>query len=182
MDMAEFSALMNRFYHAATEVLANTHAFLDKFVGDEVVAIYLPVFTGEDHASPAVEAARELMRVTGHDDPEGPWVPIGIGVHTGPAYFGTVQGSEGALADLTALGDTVNVAARLASSAGEGEIIVSEEAAQRAGLVVEDFELRKLRLKGKSRPFPARVITRPARPSNRPTSRKPAAKPRRPKT
>ncbi len=60
---------------------------VDKFVGDEVVALFVPGFAGEDHASRAVEAARELVRETGSDGPE-PWVPIGAGVHTGVAYVG----------------------------------------------------------------------------------------------
>src|SRR3712207_468067 len=89
MRAAEFSRLMNRFYAAATEVLIRTDAFIDKFVGDEVVALYLPLFTGPNHARVAVQAAQELLRVTGHDDQQGPWLPIGVGVHSGIAFVGT---------------------------------------------------------------------------------------------
>jgi adenylate cyclase len=179
MDSTEFSALMNRFYDTASSVLFEGSAFLDKFVGDEVVGIFLPAFTGENHARPAVTAARELLRATGHDDPNGPWIPIGVGVHTGSAYFGTVSGSEGVFTDLTALGDNVNVAARLAQKAGIGEALISETSAEQAG-VEESLPNRSLRLKGKSRPVPVRVITTPAdrarsksrRPAKRTTTRK----------
>jgi adenylate cyclase len=159
MDAAEFSALMNRFYEVATDVLSKSHAFIDKFVGDEVVGIYLPVFAGADHFRAAIDAAGELLRATGHGDPQGPWVPIGIGVHTGPAYFGTVQGAQGALADLTALGDSVNVAARLASNAAAGEALVSEAAAAAAGPPIRDLPRRDLQLKGRNEPVSVRVLS-----------------------
>lgn len=159
MKVGDFSALMNRFYEVATEVLVDSHAFIDKLVGDEVVAIYLPVFTGDNHALPAVIAARDLLRATGHGDPGGPWVPVGVGVNSGSAYFGTVKGSEGTLSDLTALGDPVNVAARLAQRARKGEALVSEAAARSAGLDAERLRPRKLRLKGKSELVPVRVLT-----------------------
>lgn len=77
-----------------------------------------------------------------------PWVPIGAGVHTGIAFVGSV-GSESHV-DLTALGDTVNVAARLASAAGPGEILVTIDAAAAAELDFGDLERRELTLKGKS--------------------------------
>jgi adenylate cyclase len=159
MHVGEFSALMNRFYEVATEVLVDSHAFIDKLVGDEVVAIYLPVFTGENHALPAVTAARDLLRVTGHGEAQDPWVPVGVGVHSGSAYFGTVKGSEGTLSDLTALGDPVNVAARLAQRARKGEALVTDAAARSAGLDTDRLKQRNLRLKGKTELVPVRVLT-----------------------
>jgi len=57
---------MNRFYAVATDVLVNTNAFIGKLVGDEVIGIYLPIFTGANHACPATDAAMELLRATGH--------------------------------------------------------------------------------------------------------------------
>ena len=65
MTPAGFSELMNRFYRTATEVLIGTDAVIDKLVGDEVIGLYLPIFTGPNHARPAVLAARELLRATG---------------------------------------------------------------------------------------------------------------------
>jgi adenylate cyclase len=82
---------------------------------------------------------------------------VGIGVHTGTAFFGTVGSSEGVI-DITALGDAVNTAARLASTAGTGEIIVSDAAYQAAGIHRDGLERRQLELKGKSESTPVHVI------------------------
>lgn len=158
LSAAEFSRLMNRFYTAATEVLIKTDAFIDKLVGDEVIGLYLPLFTGPNHARAAVQAAQELLRVTGHTNPTGPWLPVGVGVHTGIAYVGTVQGAEDSVSDVTALGDNVNIAARLASKAGAGEALISEAAYAAAGLNLGNLEQRQLELKGKSGPVGVRVL------------------------
>lgn len=83
---------MNRFCKAATDVLIRTDAFIDQFVGDEAVGLYIPLFTGPDHARPAVLAAQELLRVMGYVTGQGPWLPIVVGVHTGIVFFGTVRG------------------------------------------------------------------------------------------
>ena len=107
----EFSQLISRFYGTAARVVDRWNGLVDKFVGDEVVALFIPGFAGEDHATRAVDAARELLRETGNDGAE-PWVPLGVGVHTGVAYVGRV--GEDAACDFTAIGDAVNTPARLA--------------------------------------------------------------------
>ena len=158
MSAEEFGQLMNRFYKVATDVLIRTDAIIDKFVGDQVIGLYLPIFTGPDHARPALVAAQELLVATGHGRGEGPWLPIGIGVHTGPVYVGTVSGAEESVTDITALGDNVNVAARLASMAAPGEALISETAYAAGGAHLGDIERRQLDLKGRSEPVPARVL------------------------
>jgi adenylate cyclase len=158
MSPASFSQLMNRFYKAATDVLIRTDAIIDKLVGDEVIGLYLPLFTGPNHARPAVLAAQELLLATGHAEEQGPWLPIGIGVHTGVAFVGTVGGAEDTVSDITALGDNVNVTARLASVAAPGEALISEVAYAAGGMDLGDLESRQLELKGKSEPISARVL------------------------
>ena len=79
---------------------------------------------------------------------QDPWVAVGAGVQTGVAFVGTV--GDGAHIEITALGDPVNVAARLASAAAAGEILVTLTAARAAGLIEEGLERRDLELKGKS--------------------------------
>src|SRR4029079_6265324 len=116
-------------YRVSTEVLIAHDAVIDKFVGDEVVALFIPALTGPGHAKHAVDAAREMLRATGYQDRSGPWVPLGIGIHTGTAYVGTIGDT---VTDFTALGDAVNVTARLASEAAGGEILVSAETSTRA--------------------------------------------------
>jgi len=150
MDTLEFSRLMNRFYEAAINVLVQADAFIDKLVGDEVTALFVPGFAGEEHARRAVEAGQKLLRVTGHGDRGGPWVPVGVGIHTGTAWMGSIVGASGAAADFTALGDNVNIAARLASQAAQGEVIASETTLDAAGIETVGLEKRELELKGKS--------------------------------
>lgn len=157
MSAREYSQLINRFYKAATHVLIQTDALVDRLLGDEAIGLYIPGFAGPEHPQKAVEAARELLRLTGHQDPKGPWLPLGIGVHTGPAFVGVVGGEE-STADFTALGDSVNTTARLASQAGAGEILVSDAAYSAAGLDLKDLEHRRLGLKGKSEPIGVHVL------------------------
>jgi adenylate cyclase len=154
MEPRAFQQLMGRFYRVATEILIAQEAVVDKFVGDEVVALFIPALTGPEHAKHAVDAAREMLRATGHRDRGGPWVPLGIGIHTGPAYVGSIGDT---VTDFTALGDAVNVTARLASEAAGGEILVSDEASRRAGLAT-DLETRHLNLRGRQEPLDIRVL------------------------
>ncbi len=156
MNDTEFSALMNRFYEAAINVLVSEDAFIDKLVGDEVTALFIPGYAGKMHAQRAVNAGKKLLEVTGHDQGV-PWVPVGVGIHTGIAWVGSIAGAKGDAADFTALGDNVNIAARLASVAAQGEVVMSE-ATFTAANVEEDLEKRELELKGKSEPVPVRVM------------------------
>jgi adenylate cyclase len=156
MTPREFTRLMGRFYDAATEVLVRHDAIVDKFVGDEVIAIFIPGLAGQAHARRAVDAARDLLRQTGHGEPGGPWVPVGVGVNTGQAYVGAI--GDGPDTDMTAMGDVVNTTARLASAAGPGEILVTTSAAAGAGLSIEGFQRRSLALKGKSQPTDVVVL------------------------
>jgi adenylate cyclase len=159
MDTYEFSSLMNRFYKATIDVLVEADAFIDKLVGDEVTALFIPGFAGPEHASRAVRAGQSLLRVTGHGKSSGPWVPVGVGIHTGTAWVGSIEGASGAAADFTALGDNVNIAARLASKAGQGEVLASQATLNAARLETEGLEQRNLELKGKSESVSVRAST-----------------------
>jgi adenylate cyclase len=80
-----------------------------------------------------------------------------VGINTGTAYFGDA-GGENDLVELTALGDEVNVAARLASQAAAGEIVLSERTLYQAELDPTSLEKRTLELKGKSEPIDVWVM------------------------
>ncbi|MGX9576795.1 adenylate/guanylate cyclase domain-containing protein [Mesorhizobium sp. f-mel] len=99
MTPAEFASLMNRFFKASSDVLIGSDALVDKFVGDEVIGLFLPAIVA-DHPAAALEAGRRLLSATRHGEPGGPWLPIGIGVHSGTAYVGSV--GDGLVADFTA--------------------------------------------------------------------------------
>lgn len=158
MSPLEFSQLVNRFYLAATDVLVRTDAMVDRLVGDEVVGLYLPGMAGPEHPRKAIEAAQNLLHRTGHRDRKGPWLPVGIGVHMGLAFVGVVGGAEGGPKDFTALGDNVNIAARLASEARQGEILISDATYAAAGQDLGDLERQQLELKGKQEPVEVRVL------------------------
>jgi len=149
MSARDFSQLINRFYKIASHVLIQTDALVDRLMGDEAIGLYIPGFAGPEHPRRAIDAAQELLRLTGHTQSSLPWLPVGIGVHTGPAYVGVV-GSEESTADFTALGDNVNITARLASQANAGEILISDSAYTASGLNIAGLEKRQMELKGRT--------------------------------
>jgi adenylate cyclase len=151
----EFTQLLNRFYGAANRVLIDSDALVDKMVGDEVIGLYLPAL-GPDHPRKAVLAARDLLLATGHADPEGPWVPVGAGVHTGVAYVGAVGSEE--VSDFTALGDAVNVTARLSSAAPAGEVLISEATYAHVRDELGELGVRQLEVRGRGEPVEVRVL------------------------
>jgi adenylate cyclase len=151
----DFTRLMNRFYGVSRDVLIEHDAIIEKIVGDAIVGLFIPFMTGTEHVTRAVEAARALLGATGHGTPEGPWVPLGAGVHTGSTFVGIV--GHGASSDFTALGDPVNIAAHLASQAAIGEILLTDPVVEGAGLADADLERRPVLLKG--HPIDALVLT-----------------------
>ena len=85
-----FRTLLDRFYDVAARVLVAHDGIVDKFVGDEVVGIFIPALAHDEHPGRAIAAARALLDATGHGGPGEPWVPVGVGVATGTAFVGSV--------------------------------------------------------------------------------------------
>jgi len=152
MTPTEFSQVINRFYAAATKVIIEEDGLVEKLAGDEVAAFWGAGFAGPNYVRRTVEVAQKLLRVM-----EGQKIPVGIGVHSGVAYFGAMGTAEG-LTDISAKGDEVNLTARLASKAAPGEIILSEQALKDAGIDGNELETRSLDLKGFSEPVSVRVM------------------------
>jgi len=148
----EFSQVINRFYAAATKVIIEEDGLVEKLAGDEVAAFWGAGFAGPGYVRRTIDVAQKLLRVM-----ERQKIPVGIGVHSGIAYFGAMGTAEG-LTDISAKGEEVNMAARLASKAAAGEIIVSEQALEKAGIDGSELESRTLELKGISEPVIARVM------------------------
>jgi adenylate cyclase len=157
MSPRDFNRLMGRFRDVAFDVLVSHDAFVDKFVGDEIIGILVPAMAGPSHPQKAIAAATELLQLTGVSDPSGPWIPVGIGVSTGVAYVGSV--GVGPDTDLTAMGDLVNTTARLASTAAAGEILIMVSPAMDDALV--GLERRTLTLRGKSTTTEVAVLSAP---------------------
>jgi adenylate cyclase len=156
MTPSEYSQLISRFFAVAADTLIRSDALLDRLVGDQVIGMYVPGFAGSDHRRQAVKAALELLKATGHEDANGPWIPVGIGVHTGVAFVGSV-GADGQATDITVLGDPPNVAARLSSAAAAGEILISQ-AAYIPSPADPPLDQREMALKGKSEPVKVYVL------------------------
>jgi adenylate cyclase len=154
----EYKALIQRFYKETSHVLVHHHSMVNRLMGDQVSALFVPRFAGKDHAKVAIEAAKELLEITGHGTSEGAWIPVGVGVHTGKAYVGAVGSGDG-VNEIAVLGSAANLCARLSSQAAAGEILVSEKSAEFAELQAEGLERRVLALKGISEKVPVQVIT-----------------------
>lgn len=159
-DMAprEVSALLARFYKAAHRSLF-PEAIIDKLIGDEVMALYLPWLVDSIHgpgSTPKVmlDHAQSLLAAMGYGSSDGPIAHVGIGLDYGEAYFGNVGDTE--LHDLTAVGDVVNTAARLQGHAASGEIILSARVAVHLESVPGSPVA--LSLKGKTEPQPAHRV------------------------
>jgi adenylate cyclase len=153
----EFKDLINRFYKETSRVLIAHNAMVNRLMGDQVIALFVPRFAGKGHAKVAVHAAQELLHVTGHGDANGPWIPVGAGIHTGLAYVGAVGAPDG-VTEIAVLGSAANLCARLSSKAAAGEILISEESVRSGKLDVEGLETRSFELKGVSQPVSVRVM------------------------
>jgi adenylate cyclase len=150
---AAFAAALNRFYAAATDTLIAHDAVVDKLIGDEVMAFFVRGISGPEYRRRAVQAGRDLLRATGHGTPDGPWVDVGVAVNAGVAFVGNVGE---AVVDFTALGDAVNVAARLQGCAQPGELLVADGVDDAS---VAAAPRRTFALRGRDEPVVAAVLT-----------------------
>jgi adenylate cyclase len=155
---AEFHAMLERFYVAAAKAVDVGGGLVDKYLGDGVVALFVPAFTIDvSPALAAIRAGQALLEAMGSGTHGDAWLPVGVGVHSGPAFVG-VMGTPGGALDFTGVGDTVNIAARLGSVAGAGELLVSDATAQLAGISTASLERRRLDLKGRGEPVDVVVL------------------------
>ena len=141
---AEYSAAVNEYVRVATRAIREPNGLVDKLLGDGVMGLFIPGFVGGAHAPVAVEAARSILRAVS--------VPVGVGVHTGPAWVGFVGGVE-EVRDFTALGDAVNVASRLGTEAGAGELLMSTATAAAAGVATSELAARRIEIRGRTEPL-----------------------------
>jgi len=152
MSPMEFSRLINRFYVDSTNAIIEEDGLVEKLAGDSVAAFWGAGFAGPHYVQRTIKAAQHMLERMARQQ-----IPVGIGVHAGTAYFGSM-GTANGLIDIAAIGDEVNLAARLASKAAAGEIILSEQALKKAGVDGNALEARSLELKGISEPVPVRVM------------------------
>jgi adenylate cyclase len=142
---SEYAALLNRFYAVATDVLLRHDALIDKLIGDEAMALFIPGVAGPHYRRKAVQAAAAVLQGVGYGTAEGPWLDVGVGVNAGKAYVGNVGT---AVVDFTALGDCVNLAAHLQEAARGGEIVVAAGVHDELDSALPGAARRTLRVRG----------------------------------
>src|SRR6185437_10140673 len=151
VDPNEVPIVLRRFYRCAEDVLF-PDAVIDKLIGDEVMALYLPDLkpgmSREEVPARMVEHARALLDRVGYGTASGPFVEVGIGLDAGEAFVGNI--GQRALYDFTAVGDVVNTASRLQAHARGGEVVLSQRVA--AALPAPPGTRVELDLKGKPQP------------------------------
>ena len=155
MAAEDVVSMLNQFFGAMVDIIFRNIGILDKFVGDELMAVFglIPSENSAPHdaikaAIELQDATEELMKVRAKQDKET--FEIGIGINTGSAIVGNV-GSENRM-DFTVIGDSVNVAARIQQIAKGGEIIIGEETYRQ---IQGHFRMeKKLKLKVKNETEP----------------------------
>lgn len=147
---------LNRHLSIMTDVIFAYGGTLDKYLGDSVMAFFGAPLDQEDHRQRALQAALEMIEALSIDDRN---LPVGIGIATGEVMVGNI--GSGRRMDYTAIGDPVNVAARLQSLAGPGEILATEETFLRDEGVGLVNQWRVLTLRGRETPVRVGLIKAP---------------------
>ena len=147
---------VSQFYDLANRVLARDDALIE-FVGDQVMALYLPGFPSlrDRTADTMLRAAERLLKEVPCDEDPDP-LRIGVGINFGLSSVGNVR--KGGQKDFTAVGDVVNTASRLQAAAAPGEIVVAETVFQRLTVPPEGAQRRLLEVKGKPEAFPVYIL------------------------
>jgi adenylate cyclase len=158
MRPADFHTFLDRFYRLASESIVAHDGIVDKVVGDEVIGLFFGGISGPRHAAVAVAAAIDLAEGAARASTTPSMsIPVGTAVHTGEAFVGAT-GLGTTVDDFTALGDAVNITARLASAAAAGEVIVSLAAAEAANMATEQLESRTVKIRGRTEPIEVVVL------------------------
>ncbi|MDA8139008.1 MAG: HAMP domain-containing protein [Desulfobacteraceae bacterium] len=144
---------LNAYLEIATRVIIKFGGYIDKFIGDAVLGVFgVPVFR-QDHVERAVRAAiflqEELMRASRAGNPL--LSAVGISIHAGPVVAGNV-GSQSKM-EYTVIGDSVNIASRLNTFAGAGEVVVSRQVMETMGTMIEAQTIGPQSIKGKAEPI-----------------------------
>lgn len=147
--------LLNKFFSAMTEIIFENGGTLDKYIGDGLMALFGAPTASEEDALNAVKAAvtmqKKLIKLNQELRSEGfPEISMGVGLHTGVATIGYI-GSE-RRSEYTAIGDTVNLASRLQSNAGGGQILMSDATAEACGNRIPVTPRESLTVKNRTQP------------------------------
>lgn len=150
MTPREAVEVLNDFFTRMTDIIFEHEGTLDKYLGDGIMALFGAPLALQNDAEAAVRAAAGMQRSLEELNATSnrPPLQIGIGIHTGEAIVGYL-GTERCMG-YTAIGDTVNVASRLTSQAGPGQVVISTATRMRLGRDLECCPLAPMKLKGRS--------------------------------
>jgi adenylate cyclase len=150
MKAREAVELLNDFLTRMTDVIFEHEGTLDKYLGDGVMALFGAPFALQNDAVAAVRAASGMQRSLAELNRSSGRAPleIGIGIHTGEAVVGFL-GTQRRM-EYSAIGDTVNVASRLCSQAGPGQIVISAATRAHLGQNAACCPLAPMKLKGRA--------------------------------
>ena len=157
MSPDDIASLLNEYFTEMVGIVFEHGGTLDKFMGDAVMALWGAPVASDDAADHAMQAAIDMMGVLRELNEkwssEGkPHVEIGIGINFGEVFAGNI-GSEQRM-EYTVIGDPVNIASRLCSKAGGGQVIISESFYNVLKAPPDVEALEPLELKGKSETVP----------------------------
>ena len=153
LEPEQVVSILNEYLALTTESIFNNSGTLDKFVGDATMAVFNAPFSLDDYIYRAVCTARDIAAGSGELEARlqakfGKSVSFGIGVNCGDAVVGNI-GCDFRM-DYTAIGDTVNTAARLEANAKRGQILISREVYEAVKDRVKVTDIGVIPLKGKS--------------------------------
>ncbi len=154
LEPEEVVAILNNYLNLTTKAIFKNKGTLDKFVGDATMAVFNSPFDLDDYVFRAVCAALDIVEGAKALEEKlmkefGRSIGFGVGVNCGPAIVGNI-GCEFRM-DFTAIGDTVNTAARLESNAKKGQVLISQEVYDRVKDRIEVEEVGEIPLKGKAK-------------------------------
>jgi adenylate cyclase len=153
LEPREVAPLIERFYETSSAALLAHEGLLGQVAGDEIEGLFVPGLAGSHYQRKAVEAARHLVRAVRFLESESGSLEVGIGLASGEEFVGNVGG--GGFKDFVAIGDVTNLAARLTSSARNGQIVVDQDTYDAVAPAFPDARHEELTLKGKSKPLAA---------------------------
>ena len=145
-------AMLNEYFEHMVDIIFKHNGTLDKFIGDEIMAVWGAPIATEGDTERAVRAAVEMQQMltdlNAARAANGETViRIGIGLNTGEVVAG-YMGSTRSM-NYTVMGDTVNTAARFCSAAGPGEVLIGENTFERVGHLFSSEKMPPTKLKGK---------------------------------
>jgi class 3 adenylate cyclase len=155
--------VLNEYFSEAVEVIIGYRGYIDKFIGDAIMAAWgVPMMSEEQDAELAVSCALEIQQLVSSSKRrffrgDASKLRIGIGLHTGPLVAGNL-GSDRRM-DYSVIGDTVNVAARLEGVAGPGEVVITQATRDLLNTGFKLEERAPVTVKGKNEPIPIYNVT-----------------------